>query len=358
MSYRKFILPLILLLFALFAVAPLSAKSKFPLTVKALLSTSYDDNILKYSARDLGRFESNTEPFPSDLTTTDDWINTFGVRLYRDFDLGRSFKFRPYYSGRISLYAVNAVKNTQSHSFLGRLAYRGRLHLSLKYFYLPSYYLRNYRDRDLNEYHAAQFDQSRPSASLRLRLPPYEIEAEYGREFTYYNTYFTEYDVEAYFWDFTGSYTALHDLTISLDYLFKVSENVGFNQPDEGELINPTEDTESGDASYEEDQFGLSLIYDLPLESNWIWNVGLGLRRSWRYYQSSQPFMQDPFHAGRKDRRDMIEPFIGFSPQSNVELEFRFTYDLRRTDSPDPAVSSTKNFDNRSFEVTLVYQLF
>jgi len=332
--------------------------AKFPLTVKVIFSTSYDDNILKYSALDLNRFETNTEPFPAEITTTDDWINVFGVRLYRDFNLGHHVKFRPYYAAKISLFAVNQIKNYQSHNFIARFAYRSRAYLSLKYFYLPSFYLRAYKDHDWNAYHGAQFDLSRPSASLRLRLAPYEFEAELGRELIYYNSFFTEYDLEAIFWGLSAAYSPREDLDLALGYTFKSSDNVGFEQSAEVAQIDPSVDTEYGDASYEEDQYSLKLSYLLPLRTHWDWKASLDLRRALRYYQSALPLLQDPFHAGRQDRRDTFEPALSVSPLPTVELELRFTYDLRRTDSPDPSVTRIKNFDDRTFEFTLIYQVF
>lgn len=116
---------------------------EFPPALKVSFTTAYDDNILRYSALDLHRFDTNTEPIPSEITTTDDWINSFGVWVYTDFRLNRSFRFRPSYSGKLFLHAVNPIKNYQYHSFQARLAYRGQAYLSLKYFYLPGFYLQS-----------------------------------------------------------------------------------------------------------------------------------------------------------------------------------------------------------------------
>lgn len=210
----------------------------------------------------------------------------------------------------------------------------------------------------MNENHGARFDQSKPSVSLRVRLFSAEVEAELGRELTYYNSFFTEYDSKAFFWGLSASYSPLKDLDVVLGYVFKSSDNVGFDQSALVPQIDPTVDTEYGDATYQEDRFELNLSYRLPLQSNWNWKVGLALQRSLRYYQSSLALQQDPFHVGRKDRRDLIEPSLSLSPSPPLELELRFGYDRRRTESPDPAVSRIKNFDDRSFEFAVIYQVF
>jgi hypothetical protein len=182
----RFISLLVLSSLIAFFYTPVNAK-RFPLSVRVQWSSSYDDNILKYSSRDISRFENRTEVAPSEVTTLDDWVNAFGVRLYRDFSLSRNIKFRPYYSGRISLYSVNQVKNYQSHYFLARFSYRYRAYLYLQYFYMPGYYLRIYYDRDLGEYRGCEFNLYQPAVRLRWRFPPYEVEGELGREFDYYN---------------------------------------------------------------------------------------------------------------------------------------------------------------------------
>jgi hypothetical protein len=351
-----------LLLFPLAAAfslpASADAKPKFPVNVRVTYSTTYDDNILKYSARDLQRFETNTELTPSEITTTDDWVNSFGLRVYADLDISKKIKFRPYYSAKVNLYAVNPVNNYQSHYFLGRFSYRYRYYLFLQYFYMPGYYLRIYRDRDTNEFHSCRFDMYQPAVRFRYRLSPYEIEGEGGREYIYYNKFFTEYDTEAYFLGVNGTYSGIQDLTLSLGYRFKSADNIGFSQNSLLPSTDPLSDAEYGDGTYEEDQYSFDISYLLPIEFYWDWKVNFSFSRSIRYYQSTQSLSQDPFHVGRKDRRDKWNPSLVVSPLQILDLEFSFIYDLRRTASPDPTVSSIKNFDDRVFQVTLVYQVY
>ncbi len=334
------------------------AEERIPLTLKLTWSSSYQDNILKYSRRDLDRFENHTELYPSEITTADDWINTFGLRAYTDLNLGRKVKLRPYYSFRISRYSVNQIANYQSHYLLARFSHRYRVYFYLQYYYLPGYYLRVYKDRNLDEYHSCDFDLHRPTARLRYRLPPYEIEGGFGREYIYYNGYFTEYDSEANFYNLEGSYTTPFNLDISLGYEYKESDNVGFVADEQMASSSPIEDTEYGDSSYEENRFNVTALYPLPIESSLNWQLGIEFERRLRYYQSSLPLNQDPFHAGRKDRRDIIATKVSLSATKAVSLEFKFTYDLRRTESPESVVRDIKNYDRRTFELNVVYQVF
>ena len=349
---------------ALLCVATLSlpqfllAKHNIPITFKIAYSSAYDDNILKYSQRDLDRFEKNTEVYPSEITTTDDWINTFRFRIYKDFKLGQKLRLRPYYSFRISLNATNEVRNLQSHFFLARLSYRYRYYLYLQYSYMPGYYLRIYKDRDLDQYHSCDFDFYEPSVKLRWRFKPFNLEGKIGQEYVYYNKYFTEYDSEVDFWGLEGQFEFPFDLAISAGYEFKVGNNVGFKQENMFTSTAPAEDTEYGDSSYEEDIYSFSASYPLPISSDWNWVVGLEYHRRMRYYQSELSLSDDPFHVGRIDQRELITSSIGFTLSPDLEVEMNFTYDERKTESPEAIVSSIKNFIHRTIELTLTYRVF
>ncbi|TKJ41892.1 hypothetical protein CEE37_04805 [candidate division LCP-89 bacterium B3_LCP] len=332
--------------------------NKIPIKLKVFWTSGYDDNILKYSPRDLDRFENNTENYPSEIATSDDWINSFGLRVYHDFKLGKYFRWRPYYSGRLSMYASNSLKNGQSHFFLSRLTYRYRIYLYLQYSYMPGYYLRIYQDRDTNQYQSCNFNIYRPSVRIKYRHKPFEVDVRYGKEYIYYNEYFTEYDSEAYFTRVSGAYESPLGFDLSLGYEFKVSDNIGFDQTSVLGVTLVEEDTEYGDSSYEENRYLFTLDYKLPVKSAFDWSVGIDFDRRLRYYQSGQPFDIDKFHAGRKDRRDRIETTVTCTPSSNLNVGFSFIYDQRRTESPDPIVSSIKNFDHRTIELTMIYTVF
>jgi hypothetical protein len=346
------------LLFLVLSSGSSRAAAQPPFTLKLSYTTVYNDNILKYSVRDLDRFENNTEVYPSEIATTDDWVNTFGLRLYRDLDLGRRWKLRPYYSFRISLYAINRQKNLTSHLFLARLSHRYRYYFYLQYSYTPGYYLRIYQDRDLSQYYPCDFDAYRQTARFRWRLNPAELEARWGREFLYYNDHFTEYDSEAFFWGLNASYRLPIRVKFSAGYEFKASDNIGFASSPVTTGTSPLEDTEYGDSSYEEDRYRLRLDCPLKTTVSRTYKFTFEYEHRLRYYQSDQPVEDDPFHTGRKDRRRIFVTTLSLDLQTKIGFKAVFTYDQRRTDSPVTTVSEIKNYDNRIFELVVTYQVF
>ena len=146
-------------------------------------------------------------------------------------------------------------------------------------------------------------------------------------------------------------------LNLSLGYQLKTSDNVGFDQNIQVSPAELVEDTEYGDSSYEEDRFRINLSYPLPLEAPWDWELGLDYQRRIRYYQSELNLSDDPFHTGREDDRILITPSIKFSSSFDLDFKLEYTYDQRDTDSPEPSVSSVKNFKNHTIELTVTYQI-
>jgi len=173
-------------LIVLYAAPGQCAPKKKPLlSVKLVFTTGYDDNILEYSARDITRFRQYQESYTSPISTTDDWINSAGLRLYREFKLSRRFRFRPYYSGKVALYAVNPVKNTQTHNLQARFSYRSLAYLTLKYLYIPKYFLRTYYDNDTHQYHRSDFTLTRYAVNIIMATSPngiFSLISSLGRE--------------------------------------------------------------------------------------------------------------------------------------------------------------------------------
>ncbi|MBU0519785.1 hypothetical protein KJ564_12715 [bacterium] len=347
-----------LTLLVFLGVTPSQAKLKVPFTLKVSYSGAYDDNILRYSDRDLDRFENDSEVYPSEVTTTDDWANSFTFRLYKDVKLGKYFRFRPYYNFKISLYSINEQKNYSSHFFLARFTYRYRYYLYLQYSVLDDYYLRLYRDRDSGVYHSCEFDQYKPTVKLRWHFSPFNLEASYSRELLYYNPHFTEYDNEGDVWGIEASYELPIKLQLSAGYFLTVADNVGFDQTGAFIPVDPSEDAEYGDSSYEEDEFIFNVRYPLPVKKSMQWVLFMNLSQRFRYYQTDLSVLDDPFHAGREDHRTIIDTGVSFSPSSDLDIELQFTIDQRRTDSPAETVSSIKDYDRRTVELIVTYQVF
>jgi hypothetical protein len=334
------------------------AARKYPLTLKVVWSTTYDDNILKYSHRDVSLFENHEDAFPSEIKTIDDWVNTFGINAYGDLSLGHRFTLRPRYFGKVNLYAVNSLKNYSSHLFSLRLGYRKSLYLTAEYFYMPGYYLRMYKDRDWGNYYDCDLNLYRPSISLQYQRSRYSVEVDYGREMTYYNQYFTEFDSEADQYGIKGTYSFDNGASIGLGYQYKLSDNIGSKPPASVQTSNPTESNSASDLSFQENRYSVQMSYPLPIDSEWNWHADLNFQHRQRYYQTNYNTQQDPVHAGREDRRDFITTDIAFSPTVQLDLKFSFTFDIRMTDSPQQTVPAAKDFDHHTLDLTLTYRLF
>ena len=323
-------------------------------------TTSYDDNVLRYSERDIDRFEQNSEFHPSLLSTYDDWKNDFRLKLYFDGPLLYRKPLKIRYFGKFSSYYRNPFNNYASHTLLLYQELSRKVEIDFKYFYIPGYYLREYDDRDLSEYHSCDFDdyQARFGVSAGIMK---DLTVTFQTEFEniYYNEYFTEYDSENIFYDFGVSRRLGRNLRILFSYGFRISDNVGYilAAPSAGGP-GTAEDTEYGDSSYEEDVFAGEVRWRVgDFRGEWV-NLSLEYKLRQRYYTTDNSLTSDPFHAGRADNRHRMTLQADRQISSKFDLGLNYTYEWRNVDSQDPTVVEIKEFSQNVFSLILTYKIW
>ena len=359
----KFITTLILLILLQFTFfyCPAAASSTFRMSgLRLEITSNYDDNILRYSDRDLERFENNTEYYPSKLTTVDDWENEFTAKAYFE---SRSVFSRPLkikYFGKFAHYYRNSFRNYTNHTLLLSQYITRNLEIHFKYFYMPDYYLREYRDRDLNEYHSCSFDDNQARLGINYRFSKKtEMTVQTQFEQIYYNQYFTEYDSELMLYEGILEHKFSLDFRVNLKIGFCVSDNIGYEpSADSAESSLFEEDTEYGDCSYEEEIYQAEIRYRMKKllgEDTWF-TLQYKLRH--RIYTSDNSLDIDPFHAGRLDNRHraILEISRSLSPRLNTAL--KYTLEWRTTESDCQSVIKAKKFQQNVFSLSLTYKLF
>ena len=336
----------------------------FKLTrVKIDWRSTYDDNILRYSERDIDRFVHSSEPYPSKMSAYDDWKNNFTLKIY--IDGPRFFRHRPdiWYFVKFSHYYRNPFKNYSTHTLILKQKVIRPLELHFKYFFMPDYYLREYRDRDTGEAQSCAFNDHQARIGFTIKLTKNlkaTMQAEY--EQLYYNKYFTEYDSESWLYELKLEQRVGRSLRFSMGYGFKTADNIGFNQaqalyPDmTGEFM---EDTEYGDSSYEADIYFTELRYrvrDFVLNEDLWLKLQYKLRK--RYYTTNNRLETDPFHAGRHDDRSRW--IISATQDLNklMEIGIEYTYESRDTESYYQPVIDAKNFSQNLLAFYLTYRIY
>lgn len=323
-------------------------------------TTGYDGNILRYSERDINRFVESDEYHPSRLSTYDDWTNEFRLKAYFRGPKIFGKRLRISYFAKLSSFYRNPFNNYNNHTLLVSQEIGERLRFHFKYFYMPEYYLREYRDRDLNRYESCSFEdhQVRPGMTFEIiRNTNLTFQVEY--EQIYYNKYFTEYDCESWLYEWEISRSFGRNLTINLRYGFRVSDNVGYRAAViAGSNPLQEEDTEYGDSSYEADIFQVGASYRLRRLWGRDTDFSLQYKLRKRYYTTCNPVENDPFHSGRADSRQRIIASAARGILPAVEAAISYTYEWRRTDSPVSLVRDIKEFDQNVWELSLTYKFF
>ncbi len=331
-----------------------------PTDLKFELTSKYNDNILRYSPRDIDRFLNRTEYYTSKLTTYDDWNNDFRVKFYFRGPKLFEYPLRFKYFGKFSHFMRNPLKNYGNHTLLISQRVSKALEFDFRYFYMPYYYLREYCDRDFNSPQSCYFSDHKARIGFDYKLNNMtRITLRTQYEQIYFNQYFTEYDSEIWSYEAEIYHKFTWDFRIIIYGGFALSNNVGFsNSRLIGESSEFLEDAEYGDSSYREELYQTEIRYrirNLLKEDTWF---SLQYKLRHRIYTTDNSLANDPFHAGRLDDRHRIVFSIRRPITAKIDVALSYTREWRRTQSDYQTVIDIKNFDQNVMGISLTYTVF
>lgn len=138
------------------------------------IATTYDDNILAYSERDLFAFQYRLNPPRFSLETTDDVILSPYVEVAWEPDSTRSTSVVARFEA--NRYATNTIRNNVESSLQWRTWPGRRWRVTVSGNFLPSYYMRRYIDDDvavpypqLPRYRDGKYRQTGAAANVEWR---------------------------------------------------------------------------------------------------------------------------------------------------------------------------------------------
>ncbi|RQV98283.1 hypothetical protein EH220_03610 [bacterium] len=355
---------LVLILLLLFAVTAAARKRDYPATewgLRIAVGAIYNDNLLRFSDADLERFFEFDDRFATPIETVDDFETEYSIRPSFRWRAPLNLMVDGYYNLKAVLRSSNSFTDYQTHTLSASVRPRVRgYRWSFQYraFRIPSYYLRVYRDRDYNEQHAARFMNWDHSAQFDYRVRSdawLTFGVGYGTY--YYNEKFTEYDSE-YLEASVGARINLPaDVSLSAGYTRRGSDNVGKDQgftPQFSPESSPfEEDSEYGDADFNEDEFRLRARRRLDFVKLTDVDASLSYRLRRRVYTTDRSLLDDPFHRGRLDNRFEISPSIDIELSRRFDIGIYYLHEERDTESDSEAVIRAKNFVRREYGMTL-----
>ncbi|HEX05062.1 MAG TPA: hypothetical protein ENH10_07910 [Bacteroidetes bacterium] len=332
-------------------------------TLQLLYEGGYNSNILELSDNDITRFEDGTLPLATNVESQDDLSQSFGLRAkielpkwwgWRNGDISYTFRYLSF--------AKNSYNDRPIHTTHFNHDIFNRWDVFFNYMYIPERYLRDYRDRDLDQIIGTQFDYRLGGGGLQYSpefLKGLRLSGRYEFFSIYYNKYFTEYDSEGWGLRFDARYRFNKYLTVTGIAKRRWSDNTGFNQ----HLLSAAggsqaQDSEYGDGSYGEEWFELDAnlnIYNV-LPKRIDLNAIARLRH--RFYDSEQLLADDPVHSGREHIHMMFHLDAKTEVFEGLRVGPVFEYELRRTDSPLDWVVRAKNFDTYRLMLSLSYSIW
>jgi len=333
--------------------------------LNASVAAVYNDNLLRLSERDQNAFLRDPESFAIPMESVDDLSSDLVLTPSLNWRAPQMLMVTGDYQFKTTMRARNSFTDYQTHTMGVSVRPRVRGYkwsARFRAFYIPSFYLRVYRDRDFNEYHSTRFRNLDYAGSIRYRIfDPLWLGTRVSWGSYYYNAKFTEYDSE--YWDLTGTvaYSFPRNVDFSGEYTRRFSENVGRAAGGFSTSISieeePIEDSEYGNSDFTEDEFRASVTTIVPWITFRPTSADISYRLRRRVYTTNSPLELDPFHRGRLDNRGVITTSIRMAITNKWDLSSYFSYEERRTESEWSSVPNVKNFIQREIGVICSYSV-
>ena len=189
------------------AVAPpAGAVRGHSLDLELGLTSFYESNILQYSKPQIDLFESGLRPERFSLKTRDDGVYSPHAALGWEWDRGRGRRHALRFRWSGNFHQENATADNREWSASWRESSRRAGRLSLIYYSLQDYYLRQLFDEDAKPVYAGLTRHRRAEFDLRLGAVAWQVpiqgsarlEFEYRYENRHYNMNFSERDSKAH----------------------------------------------------------------------------------------------------------------------------------------------------------------
>jgi hypothetical protein len=289
------------------------------------LGTVYDSNILQYSDLQLVDFELGLHPVRYAVETTDDGILAPSLALTGQIDEGhgRRHSLRLRYEG--DFHGRNPTADMHSWSANWRESFRNDRQVSLGYYFMPRYYLRQLQDEDWTSvpasvrYRRAEFSLGILSATYGQRL---------GGDFLFDLGY--QHEHRGYNPDFVERTSDLNQgrLGLTYDQLGRRGSLRGYGGYRDSKARGVDGDEIAGqpsddqDVSYHGAVAGLGVRYEFARSGPWRWGGDLGYEFEERDYTSPNSF--DKYHYGRHDQFQAVE--LGLRSALRPHLSMRASY--------------------------------
>jgi len=280
-------------------------KKSTPWELQYTFASIYDNNILKYSDKYLGSFDSGLNNGRFHINSAGDVVLTNHLLLKKTFYLINGRKSIPSVVLRVKNYPQNSVKDFWSFR-LGWRQYIGTsTSFKIAFGYIPNFYVRHYRDEDWTSkvgftpesFRAFEFSKGEVSTWFRNYFFKKTQTTFYFSYFWYsHSPDFIEYNSSNFIIGLRVKQTISKKLKVRGGYNFVTSSANGYDSI--GESISNSDDF---DASFVDHSLYAGVEIQMPKIFFPRSNLTLTGYYHHRIYTTTKSPDIDPIHAGRTD---------------------------------------------------------
>lgn len=340
-----------------------SSKKTVQFEGEVSFATIYDNNILKYSEKYLDRFMSNLDFGRFHIETYDDVILYQSAELAASYRIFKDLKSRININFNNSAYVINGIKNWYYVSIGFQQYLTKKASFKILYSYIPSFYVRHFRDEDWVEVYGytpetfVPFGFSKDNYGFWAQNTFFKdtrVRLSLDYSTYYYNKHYTEYDSKNLEYGVYLYQPVIKKLKLEFGYHWLTSDAKGYDEPGEDKAT-----ADDADATFEEDGYLFGFNWQLPKIKKLDHDIDAEFEFQKRYYTSKHYLEEDREHAGRVDNNFQMSLAYGIKPAKSWKLSAYYNYYFR--DSNTSAVenqaylSAEKDFHQSQFGVKVTY---
>ena len=363
-SFRSCLL-LVIFLFSLSNGVTLAqkkdSKKKKTLEAEFGLATFYDDNILKYSEKYLERFLNNKDEGRFHINTYDDLVLKPSAQLLATFNIFKKQKSKIDLNYSYSAYLVNSINNWSLISLGFQQYLTRRASFKISYTYIPEFYVRHFRDKDLVKIYGytpetfVPFSFSKDNYGFWIQNTFFKntrIKLAFDYAKYYHNKHYTEYDCKNFSYGIQIFQNIMKKLRIDVRYEYGTSDAKGYDSPDETK-----ETSDDADADNVGEEFAFGIDWQLPSIFKHDHDLDFGITYGVRYYTTDKYVEDDPEHAGRIDNNLYIRLSYIIKMSKSMDLSAFYKWYGRdsKTTSDLNSVYVSEEKDYRQNQVGLAF---
>ena len=330
------------------------------------LSSTYDNNILKYSDKYLDRFMNHEDEGRFHINTYDDLVLNPTINTSYTFKVFKKLKSKIYLNLSSKIYTVNSIKNFNLASIAFRQDLSKKSNFKIGYSYIPYFYIRHFRDDDWVDAFGYTEETFKPMGFAKDNYT-FEIQNTFFKKTNvkyymaymkyYYNMHYAEYNSNNMLYGIKVIQPLNKKIKLTLAYEYITSDAQGYDELDETK-----ETSDDSDGTYVSDVLGVGLNWKLPKLKKRSNSLNINSKFYKQYFSSMHFVENDPTHAGRVDKNFRVYSTYKISLTKKIGLSIFYNYLFRKTISVSEYnmqyLSDEKDYSQSQVGMKITYRLW